>query len=223
LHIEIPSEDLMDENALELNLNEAPMEQNELQLVVYSPDQAAQNLAADVASNAAKNVPQPIHNSVDQAQGMEEVTRIGMVLLPENLDVDPGLVDYCLRQELNVKHVDGVRLWAKKFAPFGQLEGILVPDSWCDFFTFFLLNPTKFEWTKSLLQSGAWQLIQQDRSNESTTLFQLPQKCPSEAALSCPESLNDSGVDVLINETLVKPRENVALRLKKDKGPHGGL
>jgi hypothetical protein len=40
LHLEIPSEDLMGENAPKLNLNEAPMEQNELQLVVYSPDQA---------------------------------------------------------------------------------------------------------------------------------------------------------------------------------------
>jgi hypothetical protein len=41
---------------------------------------------------------------------MEEATQIGMVLLPENLDVDPGLVDYSLKQELNVKHADGVSL-----------------------------------------------------------------------------------------------------------------
>jgi hypothetical protein len=147
LHLEIPLEDQMDENAPELNLDEALMEQNELQLVVYSPDQAAQHLAVDVASHAIEIVPQPIQNSadiashvaenvsqyiqnsVDQAQGMEEATRIGMVLLPENLDVDSGLVDYNLRQELNVKHGDGVRLWAKKFAPLGQLEGIPVLDS----------------------------------------------------------------------------------------------
>jgi hypothetical protein len=151
MHLEIPPKDLMDENALELNLNEAPVEQNELQLVEYSLDQAAYNLAVDVASNAAENVPQPIQNSIDQAQGMEEVTRIGMVLLPENLDVDPGLVDYGLRQELNVKHADGVRIWVKNFYPFGQLEGIPVQTPDVIFFTFFLLNPTKFECAKSLL------------------------------------------------------------------------
>jgi hypothetical protein len=41
MHLEIPPKDLMDENALELNLNEAPVEQNELQLVEYSLDQVA--------------------------------------------------------------------------------------------------------------------------------------------------------------------------------------
>jgi hypothetical protein len=133
-----------------LNLNEAPMEHNELQMVVYSPDQAAQNPPVDDAFNVVNN-PQPNQNSVDQAQGMEEATRIGLVLLLKNLNVDPGLVDYGLRQELHGKHADGVKLWGKSFAPFGQLEGVPVPESWRDFFTFFLLNPTKFVWAKSLL------------------------------------------------------------------------
>jgi hypothetical protein len=56
------------------------MEHNELQMVVYSPDQAAQNPPVDDAFNVVNN-PQPNQNSVDQAQGMEEATRIGLVLL----------------------------------------------------------------------------------------------------------------------------------------------
>jgi hypothetical protein len=45
---------------------------------------------------------------------MEEATRIGLVLLPENLEVDPGLLDYGLGQGPHGKHADGVRLWEKK-------------------------------------------------------------------------------------------------------------
>jgi hypothetical protein len=60
MHLEILPEDLMDENDPEWNLNEAPMEQNELQLVVYSPDQATHHLAVDVPSHAAEIAPQPI-------------------------------------------------------------------------------------------------------------------------------------------------------------------
>jgi hypothetical protein len=54
---------------------------------VYSPDQAAQNPPADDAFNVVNN-PQPNQNSADQAQGMEEATRIGLVLLLKNLNVD---------------------------------------------------------------------------------------------------------------------------------------
>jgi hypothetical protein len=60
--------------------------------------------------------------------------------------------------------------------------------------------------------------------HESTTFFQLPQKCPAKAALSCPESLNGSGAEVLLNGTPVKLVEKVvqivntsALHLKKKK------
>jgi hypothetical protein len=94
----------------ELNLNEAPMEQNELQMVLYSPDQAAQNPPADDAFNVVNN-PQSNQNSVDQAQGMEEAIRNGLMLLPKNLDVDPGLVDYGLRQEWHGKMLSEV--WAQ--------------------------------------------------------------------------------------------------------------
>jgi hypothetical protein len=45
--------------------------------------------------------------------------------------------------------------------------------------------------------------------HESTTFFQLPQKCPAKAALSCPESLNGSGAEVLLNGTPVKLVEKV--------------
>jgi hypothetical protein len=41
LHLEIPTEDLIPEDVLELNIIEAPMEHKELQMVVYSLDQAA--------------------------------------------------------------------------------------------------------------------------------------------------------------------------------------
>jgi hypothetical protein len=72
------------------------------------------------------NNPQPNHNFEEQDQGMEEATRIGLQLLPENLEVDPGLMDYGLRQGMHGKHADGA---AKHFAPFGQLEGVPVPES----------------------------------------------------------------------------------------------
>jgi hypothetical protein len=224
MHLENPLKDLIDEQVPDINLNEAPMEQNELQMVVYSPDQATHNSSSDDVANS-DNVPQPTQNSIDQARGVEEATRIGMVLLPKNLDVDPRMMDYGLRQGVNVKHADGVRLWAKNFAPFGQLEGVRVPNSWCDFFTFSFLNPSKFEWAKSLLQSRAWQLIQQYNACDSSTLFQLPHTCPAEVDLSCPAITTDSEEEVLALVTPVKPRDIVgeststSALLKKKRKP----
>jgi hypothetical protein len=116
-------------------------------LAVAADLTAAQNVASQAAKNvlqsftAPENAQHSSQNHVDRALGMEEFTRIGMVLLSQNLEVDPGMLDYGLRKVSIVKHTNGVRLWAKNFAPFGQLEGIPVPDSWCDFFTFFCLIP----------------------------------------------------------------------------------
>jgi hypothetical protein len=63
---------------------------------------------------------------------------VGMVLLLESLNVDPGLENFLEnsnRDQWASKHnADGVRLCAKHFAPLGHTEGIQIPSSWNDFF-----------------------------------------------------------------------------------------
>jgi hypothetical protein len=69
------------------------------------------------------------------------------MLLPDNLEIDPRLEDLAQRQGMYSffrKSADGVRLWANHFSPLDQLQAIPVPESWCEFFTFYLLNPSKF-------------------------------------------------------------------------------
>jgi hypothetical protein len=50
-------------------------------------------------------------------------------------------------------------------------------------------------------------LIQQDKVFEGTTFFQLPQKYPAEAALSCPESTIDGGEGASTTVTLSSPEK----------------
>jgi hypothetical protein len=52
---------------------------------------------------------------------MDEALRVGLMLLPDNLEVDPGFVDFAHRQGVHALHgnnADGVRLWAKHFSPW---------------------------------------------------------------------------------------------------------
>jgi hypothetical protein len=74
---------------------------------------------------------------------------VGMVLLLESLDVDPGLENFLGNfnrdQWASKYNADGVRLFANHFAPLDHTEGIQIPSSWNDFFTISLLNPNRFD------------------------------------------------------------------------------
>jgi hypothetical protein len=104
--------------------------------------------------------------------------QLGMVMLPNDLVVDPRFS--ALENSLfsSMPHPDGVRLWAKHFAPLGISGGINIPKSWSDFFTVNLLNPSRFAWAKSFLESAAWNLIVQDREGETCFTFSIPKDCP---------------------------------------------
>jgi hypothetical protein len=80
-----------------------------------------------------------------------------MVLLPNNLDVDPGLADYNLHISSEGSS-NSYRLWDKFFAPAGSADKVLVPRSWVDFCYINLLHPTRFEWLKTLMESNAWNI-----------------------------------------------------------------
>jgi hypothetical protein len=138
-HLEILPEDLHVDGLPNLNLNEANIsnenaqedEPNDLRIVVYSANQAGQNiqiLEPEFNSNTMQ-----LNNQDSEAQGQDlgEPTMIGMALLPENLHVDLGLADYISRQKtslLSGQQPDGVRLWAKHFALVGNMQGLQVPQ-----------------------------------------------------------------------------------------------
>jgi hypothetical protein len=97
-----------------------------------------------------------------------------MVLLPDSLDIDPGLRDFQNDQvQSQLPNAEGIRLWAKNFATCGQSEGIEVPNAWRDFVTFNLLNHANFEWINSLLKSGAWKLTISDKNAENPSPLQF--------------------------------------------------
>jgi hypothetical protein len=49
--------------------------------------------------------------------------QVGMVLLPDNLDFDPGFLSLPEQRPLyRNKSANGIRLWAKYFAPPGSLQ-----------------------------------------------------------------------------------------------------
>jgi hypothetical protein len=62
------------------------------------------------------------------ASSEENVLQVGMVLLPDNLDVDNGISTLIPYQHPSKKRLaKGVRLWAKHFAPGGNEDCIQVP------------------------------------------------------------------------------------------------
>jgi hypothetical protein len=112
--------------------------------------------------------------------------QMGMALLPDNLDVDPGLQSMVLSKSWNgKKSTDGVRLWAKYFAPLGSSSGTLVSNAWQDFFISSLLNPVRFDWAKSFLSSEAWSAILKNDEMETSISFVLPTKCPMKRMIAC--------------------------------------
>jgi hypothetical protein len=74
--------------------------------------------------------------------------QVGMVLLPISLECYLGSSSSNVGNPKN--NADGVRLWAKYFALLGHEDGIQIPSIWTDFFTVALLNPSRFDWAKSL-------------------------------------------------------------------------
>jgi hypothetical protein len=56
--------------------------------------------------------------------------QIGMMVLPDNLDVDPGLSALMpFHAPAKRRSAEGVRLWARHFAPCGNDECIQMPLS----------------------------------------------------------------------------------------------
>jgi hypothetical protein len=82
------------------------------------------------------------HLSVNQEQNNDQ--HIGMVLLPKNLDYDPGFSDFMLSTRKVSCHANVVRLWADHFAYLKGSDAIKVPRCWNDFCTLNLMHPDRF-------------------------------------------------------------------------------
>jgi hypothetical protein len=109
-----------------------------------------------------------------------------MVLLPHNLDINPGLA-FNSNMSLNLLKSSispgGLRLWAKHFAPCGDPSGVAVPRCWSDFLTLSLLHPLRFDWAKEILESKAWKMIIIETSSDANITFSIPSKCPTSAPI----------------------------------------
>ncbi|KAK3126356.1 hypothetical protein QOZ80_7AG0555350 [Eleusine coracana subsp. coracana] len=117
------------------------------------------------------------------------------------------------------KNDDGVRLWAKYFAPVGHNNNFVIPQCWSDFFTVLLLNPGRFDWAKTFISSKAWDLITSEYSHKHGRHFVLPSQCPTDSAPKCliEEISNISQVDnheVPVSQedtTITAPESNLNL------------
>jgi hypothetical protein len=87
-------------------------------------------------------------------QNHNNIQQIGMALLPNNLDCDPGLSDLLLGTRRSPFHADGIRLWAKYFAHSNTSRVIKVPSCWSDFCTLNMLHPEIFAWVKIVSGEG---------------------------------------------------------------------
>lgn len=48
-----------------------------------------------------------------------------------------------------------------------------------------LMSPSHFDWARNFLQSPAWESIQSSSQQHGSTLFTLPEHCPSKLPLLC--------------------------------------
>jgi hypothetical protein len=146
-----------------------------------------------------------------------------MVLLPDTLDIDPGLEDY--RKKWNSQWrpkvtTKGTRLWSLHFAPLGSSRGIQLPRSWRDFFTYALLHPNRFTWAKAFLESKAWELTASAKDGEMFFSFSIPASCPLQLPIGC-SGTQDSMMQNLNylddisseNQKLLTPLKQVVLPL----------
>jgi hypothetical protein len=153
--------------------------------------------------------------NLDQDQQVEEgninnnFQQVGLALLPETLDCDPGLSDLLSSSRKSLNNADGIRYWAKYFAPQGYYEEIKVPRCWNDFCTINLLHPERFDWVKSLLESQAWSLITKDSDQERSFTFSIPRKCPSLAPIECMNAPVDKVNTEVQNENGGSPAQNI--------------
>jgi hypothetical protein len=124
-------------------------------------------------------------NSEVPASGEENVLQVGMVLLPNNLEVDQGMSALMPFQHPGKKRsAEGIRLWARHFAPCGNEDCIQVPLGWENFFIASLLNPSCFDWAKNFLSSEAWDVIIKDSQGDFSVPFSIPTKRKLECTLT---------------------------------------
>jgi hypothetical protein len=80
-----------------------------------------------------QGVQQPIPENLEsegQVGNSSETIQVGMVLLPDNLDCDPGFLndqDSSVPGKCSQINADAIRLWARHFAPLGNSGGIDIP------------------------------------------------------------------------------------------------
>jgi hypothetical protein len=129
--------------------------------------------------------------------------QVGMVVLPDSLDVDPGLMDYTINSlsKGHLRNADGIRLWAKHFAQNFEGGRVEVPICWNDFYTINLLHPERFNWIKAFMESSAWSLITKDSEKETSLTFSIPKSCPLSTPIQCIISSNMQLSDNLPGDT----------------------
>jgi hypothetical protein len=119
--------------------------------------------------------------------------QVRQILLPDSLEIDLGL--FALQDgnfQNRLPNAEGVRLWAKQFAPISLSDGVTVPRCWSDFFTKALLNPGSFEWAKNFLESKAWTISLKDQPTDKGFSFSFSQKCPGQVPTICSSLIQES-------------------------------
>jgi hypothetical protein len=118
--------------------------------------------------------------------------QLGMVLLPDNIDCDPGMSDFMARNPMSPCHADSVRFWAHHFSFLYGAKVVMVPRCWNDFCTLNLMHLDRFSWVKSLTESSAWSLITKDSDIESSFTFTIPKVRPSSSPIQYSSSQEGS-------------------------------
>jgi hypothetical protein len=57
------------------------------------------------------------------------------------------------------------------------------------------MDPVRFHWAKSFLESSGWSLVTKDFGSEQRFTFSLPQLCPSQQGITCIEQLEEDGLN----------------------------
>jgi hypothetical protein len=119
-----------------------------------------------------------------------------MALLPDSLDFDTILTAQQQFSDLFGRpHPEGIRIWSRFFTSLENLGGIIVPHSRMDFVSMILMDPTRFNWAKSFLESLGSNLVIKDNESRNSFTFCTSKLYPSQGAITCLEQSEEEEPD----------------------------
>ncbi|TVU03589.1 hypothetical protein EJB05_50906, partial [Eragrostis curvula] len=128
-------------------------------------------------------------NQQQEANNFNLNLQVGMVQVRDAFEADPVFEAFYSspkQQAAQRLNADCYRFWARHFSLAGSNDPkVTIPNEWVSFMLSMLMSPQKYEWTKSILISKAWEVIKKYSDGEDSMLFNIPNVCPLNTPPKC--------------------------------------